>query len=106
MLAWVGSDMEPLGQEKSEQCPKSEINAQASRKPLHPIALMITHADTAAKTATTVGVGAAGTSYTYLGLPMADLVGLVTIVYLLCQIAALAPKAYAALHSLLCHRRT
>jgi len=34
--------MKPLGQEKSEECTKSEINAQASRKLLHPIALPLT----------------------------------------------------------------
>jgi len=31
--------MKSLGQEKSEECTKSEINVQASRKPIHPIAL-------------------------------------------------------------------
>jgi len=31
--------MEPLGQEKSEERTKSDINAQASRKPILPIAL-------------------------------------------------------------------
>jgi len=53
---------------------------------------MIEQSSTAAKAAATVGIGAAGTSYTYLGLPMSDLVGLITIVYLLVQTArTLAP---------------
>jgi len=47
---------------------------------------MLQSADTVARTGTTTAVGAAGTSYTYLGLPMADIVGLVTIVYLAVQI--------------------
>jgi len=53
---------------------------------------MIEQTSTAAKAGATIGVGAAGTTYTYLGLPMADLVGLITIVYLLVQtIRTLAP---------------
>jgi len=67
---------------------------------------MIEHSGTAAKTATTVGVGAAGTSYTYFGLPMADIVGLATLVYLLFQTVVIAPKAWAALRDLLSHRET
>jgi len=67
---------------------------------------MIANADTAARTAATTSIGAAGASYTYLGLPMADLVGLVTIVYLLIQIIAIAPKALANLRAWLGHRRT
>jgi len=58
---------------------------------------MMTHADTAARTATNVGVGAAGTSYTYFGLPMADLVGLFTLLYLLVQIVSSVRKLIADL---------
>lgn len=58
---------------------------------------MFEHADTVAKAGAHVSVGAAGASYTYFGLPMSDLVGLVTIVYLLLQIIASAPKAVANL---------
>jgi len=46
---------------------------------------MIESSSTAAKTGATAFAGAAGTSYTYFGLPMADLVGLATIVYLVSQ---------------------
>lgn len=56
---------------------------------------MFEHADTAARAGAHAAVGAAGASYTYFGLPMSDLVGLVTIVYLLIQIVASAPKALA-----------
>jgi len=46
---------------------------------------MVEYSDPAARAAATVGVGAASTSYTYLGLPLADLIGFVTIGYLLVQ---------------------
>jgi len=53
---------------------------------------MIEHTDTLTKVGATAGVGAAGASYTYLGLPLADLMGLATIVYLVAQtIRTLAP---------------
>jgi len=60
---------------------------------------MIEHTDTVTRAGANVGVGAAGTSYTYLGLPMADLVGLATLVYLLFQTIVLAPKAFATLRN-------
>jgi len=56
---------------------------------------MIEHSPSAAKAGATVGIGAAGTSYTYLGLPMADLVGLGTLIYLLAQVIVIAPKVVA-----------
>jgi len=57
---------------------------------------MIEQTGTVAKGGTVVGVGVAGTSYTYLGLPMADLVGLITIVYLLVQIVVSVRKAFGS----------
>jgi len=53
---------------------------------------MIEPTDTLTKVGATASVGAAGASYTYLGLPLADLMGLATIVYLIAQIlCTLAP---------------
>lgn len=45
-----------------------------------------------AGTRTTVGVAGAG--YTWLGLPLSDVVAIFTIVYLTFQIISLAPKVF------------